>query len=220
MQFSYYSFLKHHCSKLFIDSFFTVQQITGEFPNVREAIYHVTSRLRDSLFSNAMKSSVTKSNSTLTTERIHRGQSDNPLSVGSHQSFGHPPTISTSLHRRSDDSYLSGSQLSINYSRPAVADPYTRPEDPVPDRFNPSAGYSPNFGRRSAMDHHDISHHLTETASRMWASPVCFRLVFSHSLLSSEHEYLLLLNEGFRGLNHPLRTLHIQILNISAASSK
>ncbi|KAJ4897279.1 RNA-binding KH domain-containing protein [Raphanus sativus] len=148
-----------------------VVQITGEFPNVREAIYHVTSRLRDSLFSNAMKSSVTKSNSTLTTERIHRGQSDNPLSVGSHQSFGHPPTISTSLHRRTDDSYLSGSQLSINYSRPAVADPYTRPEDPVPDRFNPSAGYSPNFGRRSAMDHHDISHHLTETASRMWASP-------------------------------------------------
>ncbi|KAJ0242128.1 KH domain-containing protein HEN4 [Hirschfeldia incana] len=148
-----------------------IVQITGEFPNVREAIYHVTSRLRDSLFSNSMKSSVTKSNSTLTTERIHGGQSDNPLSVGSHQSFAHPPTISTSLHRRSDDSFLNGSLSSVNYSRPAVADPYTRPEEPVPDRFNPSAGYSPNFGRRSTVDHHDISHHLTENASRMWASP-------------------------------------------------
>ncbi|CAN6983237.1 hypothetical protein Bca4012_005508 [Brassica carinata] len=148
-----------------------VVQITGEFPNVREAIFHVTSRLRDSLFSKSMKSSVTKSNSTLTTERIHRGQSDNPLSVGSHQSFGHPPTISTSLNRRSDDSFLSGSQLSANYLRPAGTDPYTRPEDPVPDRFNPSGGYSPNFGRRSTMDHNGISHHLTETASRMWASP-------------------------------------------------
>ncbi|KAH0923013.1 hypothetical protein HID58_023031 [Brassica napus] len=148
-----------------------VVQITGEFPNVREAIFHVTSRLRDSLFSKSRKSSVTKSNPTLTTERIHRGQSDNPLSVGSHQSFGHPPTISTSLNRRSDDSFLSGSQLSANYLRPAGTDPYTRPEDPVPDRFNPSGGYSPNFGRRSTMDHNDISHHLTETASRMWASP-------------------------------------------------
>ncbi|KAL0863044.1 hypothetical protein Bca101_042162 [Brassica carinata] len=149
-----------------------VVQITGEFPNVREAIYHVTSRLRDSLFSNSIKSSVTKSNSTLTTERIHHGKSDNPiLSIGSHQSFGHQPTISTSLHRRSDDSFLSGSLSSVNYSRPAVTDPYKRPEDPVPDRFHPSAGYSPNFGRRSTMDHHDISHHLTDTASRMWASP-------------------------------------------------
>ncbi|KAL0721407.1 hypothetical protein Bca4012_036006 [Brassica carinata] len=143
-----------------------VVQITGEFPNVREGIYHVTSRLRDSLFSNSMKSS------TLTTERIHHGKSDNPiLSIGSHQSFGHQPTISTSLHRRSDDSFLSGSLSSVNYSRPAVTDPYKRPEDPVPDRFHPSAGYSPNFGRRSTMDHHDISHHLTDTASRMWASP-------------------------------------------------
>ncbi|CAH8363314.1 unnamed protein product [Eruca vesicaria subsp. sativa] len=148
-----------------------VVQITGEFPNVREAIFHVTSRLRDSLFSNSKKSSVTESNSTLTTERIHHGQSDNPLSIGSHQSFGHPPTISTNLHRRSDDSFLSGSLSSVNYSRPAGTDPYKRPEDPVPDRFHPLPDYSPNFSRRSTLDHNDISHHLTETASRMWASP-------------------------------------------------
>ncbi|KAF8118447.1 hypothetical protein N665_0005s0205 [Sinapis alba] len=148
-----------------------VVQITGEFPNVREAIYHVTSRLRGSLFSNSMKSSGTKSNSTLTRERIHHGQSDNPLSIGSHQSFGHPPTISTSLHRRSDDSFLSGSLSSVNYSRPAGTDPYKRPEDPIHDRFHPSAGYSPSFGRQTTMDHNDISHPLTETASRMWASP-------------------------------------------------
>ncbi|KFK28132.1 hypothetical protein AALP_AA8G476500 [Arabis alpina] len=148
-----------------------VVQITGEFPNVREAIYHVTSRLRNSLFSNSMKNSVTKSNSTLTTERIYHGQPDNPLSIGSHQSFSHPPTISSSLHRRSEDSFLSGSHSSLNSSRPVGSDPYTRPEDQFPDRFNPSTGYSPNFGWRSSTEHSDISHHLTESASRLWASP-------------------------------------------------
>lgn len=140
---------------------------------MREAIYHVTSRLRDSLFSNSMKNSVTKSNSTLTTERMYHGQSDTPLSIGSHQSFSHPPTISSGLHRRSEDSFLSGSHSSLHSTRPIGSDPYIRPEDPFPDRFNPSAGYSPNFGRRSSMDHSDVSHHLTETASRLWTSPVC-----------------------------------------------
>ncbi|ESQ31444.1 hypothetical protein EUTSA_v10003637mg [Eutrema salsugineum] len=148
-----------------------VVQISGEFPNVREAIYHITSRLRDSLFSKSMGNSVTKSNSTLTTERMYHRQSDNPLSIGSHQTFSHPPTTSTSLHRRSEDSFLSGSHSVVNYSRSVGTDPYLRPEDPIPDRFIPSSGYSPNFGPRSTMDHNDISHHLTETASRMWASP-------------------------------------------------
>ncbi|CAA7034819.1 unnamed protein product [Microthlaspi erraticum] len=149
-----------------------VVQISGEFPNVREAIYHITSRLRDSLFSNSAKDSVTKSNSTLTTERIYHRQSDNPLSIGSHQSFSHPTTISTSMHRRSEDSFLSGPHSSsVNYSRPVGTDPYIRQEDPIPDRFNSSAGYSPNFGPRTTMDHNDIPHHLTEAASRMWASP-------------------------------------------------
>ncbi|CAH8280783.1 unnamed protein product [Arabidopsis lyrata] len=148
-----------------------VIQITGEFPNVREAIFHITSRLRDSVFSNSMKNSITKSSSALTTERIYHRQSDNPLSIGSHQSVSNPPTNSSSLHRRSEDSFLSGSHSSVNYSRPVGTDPYVRPEDPFPDRFNPSAGYSPNFGRRFTMDHSDISHHLTEVPSRLWASP-------------------------------------------------
>ncbi|VVB17990.1 unnamed protein product [Arabis nemorensis] len=147
-----------------------VVQISGEFPNVREAVFHVTSRIRDSLFSNLMKKSVTKSNSTLVTERMYHGQSDTPLSVGSHQAFSHPPSISSTQHRISED-FLSGSHSSLNSSRPVGTDPYIRPEDTFPDRFNPSADYSPNFGRRSSMDHSDISHHLTETASRLWASP-------------------------------------------------
>ncbi|EOA12891.1 hypothetical protein CARUB_v10025865mg [Capsella rubella] len=149
-----------------------VVQISGEFPNVREAIFHITSRLRDSFFSNAMKISVTKSSSTLTTERIYHGQSDKPLSIGSHQSVSNPPLISSSLHRRSDDSFLSGSHSSVNYSRHVGIDPNIRPEDPFPDRFNPAAGYSPNFGRRFTMDHNsDNSHHLTEAPSRLWVSP-------------------------------------------------
>lgn len=140
---------------------------------MREAIFHITSRLRDSVFSNSMKNSITKSSSALTTERIYHRQSDNPLSIGSHQSVSNPPTNSSSLHRRSEDSFLSGSHSSVNYSRPVGTDPYVRPEDPFPDRFNPSAGYSPNFGRRFTMDHSDISHYLTEVPSRLWASPVC-----------------------------------------------
>lgn len=185
---------------------------------MREAIYHITSRLRDSLFSNSLKNSVTKSNSTLTTERIYNGQSDNPLFTGSHQSFSHPSTISTSMHRRSEDSFLSGSHSSVNYSRLVGTDTYIRQEDPIPDRFNPSAGYSPNFGPRSTLDHNDISHHLTETASRMWASPVCLHpSVFSHPLLAGEHKYFLMLTKGSRPFYLPL---HIQILDISAASSE
>lgn len=165
---------------------------------MREAIFHITSRLRDSFFSNSTKNSVTKSSSTLTTERIYHGQSDNPLSIGSHPSVSNPPTISSSLHRRSEDSFLSGSHSSVNYSRPVGTDPYIRPEDPFPDRFNPSAGYSPNFGRRFTMDHSDIPHHLTEAPSRLWASPVCLhRSVFSHSLLSGVHKYLLILLRDF-----------------------
>ncbi|CAN8251662.1 unnamed protein product [Cochlearia groenlandica] len=143
-----------------------VVQISGEFPNVREAIFHVTSRMRDSLFSNSMKNSVTMSNSGLATERIYHGQSDNPPSFGSHQSFSHPLTISTSLHRRSDDSFLNGSHSS-NYLRPAGTDPYIRPEEPTLDRFNPPAGYSPNFGRRSTLDRNDIPHHFTDNGSRI-----------------------------------------------------
>ncbi|BAB09870.1 unnamed protein product [Arabidopsis thaliana] len=148
-----------------------VVQITGEFPNVREAIFHITSRLRDSVFSNSMKNSLAKSSSALTTERFYDRQSDNPLSIGSHQSVSNPATNSSSLHRRSEDSFLSGSHSSVNYSRSVGTDPYIRPEDPFPDRFNPSAGYSHNFGRRFTMDHSDNSHHLTEAPSRLWASP-------------------------------------------------
>ncbi|KAL1215400.1 KH domain-containing protein HEN4 [Cardamine amara subsp. amara] len=148
-----------------------VVQISGEFPNVREAIFHITSRLRDSFFSNSMKNPVTKSNSTLTTERIDHRQSDNPLSIGSHPSFSHPPTISSSLPRRSEDSFLSGSHSSVLYSRSVGTDPYIRPEDPFSDRLNHSAGYSPNFGRQPIIDRSDVSHHLTEAPSRLWASP-------------------------------------------------
>ncbi|XP_010444372.1 PREDICTED: KH domain-containing protein HEN4-like [Camelina sativa] len=148
-----------------------VVQIAGEFPNVREAIFHITSRLRDSFLSNSMKNSVTKSSSTLTTERIYHRQSDNPMSIGSHQSVSNPPTISSNLHRRSEDSFLNGSHFSVNYSRPVGIDPYIRPEDPFPDRFNPAAGYSPNFGRRFTVDHSNIPHHLTEAPSRLWVSP-------------------------------------------------
>lgn len=143
---------------------------------MREAIFHITSRLRDSFFSKSMKNTVTKSNSTLTTERIYHRQSDNPLSIGSHQSLSHPPTISSSLHRGSEDSFLSGSHSSVNYSKPVGTDPYKRPEDPFSDRLNHSAGYSPNFGRQPIMDRSDISRHLTEAPSRVWASPVCLHL--------------------------------------------
>ncbi|XP_010520717.1 PREDICTED: KH domain-containing protein HEN4 isoform X2 [Tarenaya hassleriana] len=147
-----------------------VVQVSGEFPNVKDAVYHVTSRLRDNLFSNSMKNSATEGNVSIITERNSRGKSDDPVLMGSHPSFSHSLTMSTSLYGRYDDSRLSRSHPPVNYSKTIGTDPYIRPNDPFPDGFHPSAGYSPKFGRQSTMDHINGPHYIDQTPSHSWAS--------------------------------------------------
>ncbi|KAJ4832802.1 hypothetical protein Tsubulata_044944 [Turnera subulata] len=47
----------------------SVIQISGEFMNVKDAIYHVTGRLRDNLFSGILSASGTRSNTSVPTEK-------------------------------------------------------------------------------------------------------------------------------------------------------
>jgi len=65
-----------------------------------------------------------------------------------------------------NQSFQRGSQYAVNYS-----------EDPFPELFSPTAGYTPTFGRSSTMDPNDIFHYSSQASSRLWESPVCLCLL-------------------------------------------
>ncbi|KAG5526107.1 hypothetical protein RHGRI_032412 [Rhododendron griersonianum] len=66
-----------------------IVQITGEFVNVRDAIYNVTSRLRDNLFSSRITNGAgTRSSSSVITEASPYGRARDPSSLGLPTSVG------------------------------------------------------------------------------------------------------------------------------------
>ncbi|KAI8532399.1 hypothetical protein RHMOL_Rhmol11G0212300 [Rhododendron molle] len=66
-----------------------IVQITGEFVNVRDALYNVTSRLRDNLFSSRITNGAgTRSSSSVVTEASPYGRARDPSSLGLPKSVG------------------------------------------------------------------------------------------------------------------------------------
>ncbi|XP_058191494.1 KH domain-containing protein HEN4 [Rhododendron vialii] len=66
-----------------------IVQITGEFVNVRDALYNVTSRLRDNLFSSRITNGAgTRSSSSVITEASPYGRARDPSSLGLPTSVG------------------------------------------------------------------------------------------------------------------------------------
>lgn len=78
-------------------------QISGEFAKVKDAVYNVTSRLRDNLFSSSLQNAGTRSTSSVLADTSPYGRLRDSASVGlpssvgvSHTVSGHP-TITQSI---------------------------------------------------------------------------------------------------------------------------
>ncbi|GAV69543.1 KH_1 domain-containing protein [Cephalotus follicularis] len=88
-----------------------VVQISGEFSKVKDAVYHVTGRLRDNLFSTVLNSSGTRSSYSVLTESSPYGRLRDSVPLGSQSSVGVSHSISrhTNLTQSMDHLGLSHS---------------------------------------------------------------------------------------------------------------
>lgn len=77
-------FFKFH--KILSFSYYSVIQISGEFSKVKDAVYNVTGRLRDNLFSSTLNTAGTRSSSSVLTETSPYGKLRDPAPLGVHSS--------------------------------------------------------------------------------------------------------------------------------------
>jgi transcription antitermination factor NusA-like protein len=120
-----------------------VVQISGEFSNVQDALYNVTGRLRDNLFSGTPNNVGARSGSSILTDTSPYGRIRDPAPFGNYPSVG----VSHSLSRHTT---------------------ITQSMDPS---VGVSHGLSRHTPLTQSMDHLGISHGLDRPPSpRLWAS--------------------------------------------------
>ncbi|KAK9988942.1 hypothetical protein SO802_029181 [Lithocarpus litseifolius] len=119
-----------------------VVQISGELSNVQDALYNVTGRLRDNLFSSTQNNVGARGSSSILTDTSPYGRIRDPVSLGNHPSVG----------------------VSHGLSRHTI----TQSTDPL---VGVSHGLSRHTPLTQSMDHLGISHGLDRPPSpRLWAS--------------------------------------------------
>lgn len=119
-----------------------VVQISGELSNVQDALYNVTGRLRDNLFSSTQNNVGARGSSSILTDTSPYGRIRDPVSLGNHPSVG----VSHSLSRHT----------------------ITQSTDPL---VGVSHGLGRHTPLSQSMDHLGISHGLDRPPSpRLWAS--------------------------------------------------
>ncbi|XP_021626314.1 KH domain-containing protein HEN4 isoform X2 [Manihot esculenta] len=159
-----------------------VVQISGELINVKDAIYHVTGRLRDNLFSSTLSTPGTRSSSVIT-EAIPYGRLREPLRDTVRDVLRDP------LRDPLGDSFRDPSRDTLGLpTRDTLRDPLrdtlrdplrgTLKEQlrgPAPVNLHSSIGLSHSLSRHTnisqSMDHLGLSHSLDRPPSpRLWAS--------------------------------------------------
>ncbi|XP_041014698.1 KH domain-containing protein HEN4-like isoform X1 [Juglans microcarpa x Juglans regia] len=166
-----------------------VVQILGEFSNVQDALYNVTGRLRDNLFSSTQNNVGARSSSSVLTDSSPYGRMRDPGPLGSHPSVG----VSHSLGRHATLTQSTDPSVGARSSSSVLTDtsPYGRLRDPGPLGSHPSVGVSHGLGRHAtltqstdpsvglsqhatlsqSMDHYAITHGLDRPSSpRSWTS--------------------------------------------------
>ncbi|XP_058007269.1 KH domain-containing protein HEN4 isoform X2 [Hevea brasiliensis] len=166
-----------------------VVQISGEFKNVKDAIYHVTGRLRDNLFSSSLTIPGTRSTSVIT-ETSPYGRLREPLRDTMRDVLRDPlPDVLRDPLRDVLREPLKDPlrDLLRNPLRDTLRDPLRDtlrdplrdvlkepPRGPAPVNLHSSAGVTHTLNRHatlSSMDHHGLSHGLDRPPSpRLWAS--------------------------------------------------
>ncbi|KAE8008327.1 hypothetical protein FH972_004848 [Carpinus fangiana] len=89
-----------------------VVQISGEFSNVQDALYNVTGRLRDNLFSSTQNNVGTRSSSSVFTDTSPYGRLRDPPPLGSHPSVG----VSHSLGRHATFTQSTDPSVGVSHS--------------------------------------------------------------------------------------------------------
>lgn len=89
-----------------------VVQISGEFSNVQDALYNVTGRLRDNLFSSTQNNLGTRSSSSVFTDTSPYGRLRDPPPLGSHPSVG----VSHSLGRHTTLTQSTDPSVAVSHS--------------------------------------------------------------------------------------------------------
>ncbi|XP_048231498.1 KH domain-containing protein HEN4 isoform X4 [Ricinus communis] len=162
-----------------------VVQISGDFMNVKDAVYHVTGRLRDNLFSSALSTPVTRS-TTVITEASPYGRLKEPLRDAFKEplnTFREPlgdafrDPLRAAMRgplrdARRDPLRDSFGDTLRDQLRDTLKEP---PRGPAPYNLHPPIGVSHSLNRHNtltqSMDHLGLSHSLDGPISpRLWAS--------------------------------------------------
>jgi poly(rC)-binding protein 2/3/4 len=163
--------------------------------NVKDAIYHVTGRLRDNLFSGMLSTPGARSNSSVLAEISPYVKSVDPVRDSLRDSSWEPvrDILREPVRDPLRDAFRDSLRETVrdplrepvrDLFREPVRDPLREPaRDSAPYIMQPRAGNSHNLSRQTVitqnMDHLGLSHSLDRPPSpRLWASQV-----FSSSLL-------------------------------------
>ncbi|KAG2704962.1 hypothetical protein I3843_05G029600 [Carya illinoinensis] len=89
-----------------------VVQISGEFSNVQDALYNVTGRLRDNLFSSTQNNVGARSSSSMLSDTSPYGRLRDPVPIGSHPSVG----VSHGLSRHASLTQSTDPSVGVSHS--------------------------------------------------------------------------------------------------------
>ncbi|KAH8484148.1 hypothetical protein H0E87_028539 [Populus deltoides] len=164
-----------------------VVEISGDFVNVKDAIYHVTGRLRDNLFSGMLSTPGARSNSSVLAEISPYVKSVDPVRDSLRDSSWEPvrDILREPVRDPLRDAFRDSLRETVrdplrepvrDLFREPVRDPLREPaRDSAPYIMQPRAGNSHNLSRQTVitqnMDHLGLSHSLDRPPSpRLWAS--------------------------------------------------
>ncbi|KAF5448426.1 hypothetical protein F2P56_028962 [Juglans regia] len=89
-----------------------VVQISGEFSNVQDALYNVTGRLRDNIFSSTQNNVGARSSSSVLSDTSPYGRLRDPVPIGSHPSVG----VSHGLSRHASLTQCTDPSVGVSHS--------------------------------------------------------------------------------------------------------